>query len=369
MANFRKGGNIMIVDDTPANLRLLEGILGEEGYNVRPFPGGRFALKAAQNDPPDLILLDINMPEMNGYEVCAKFKSEEKTRDIPIIFISALNEVKDKMEAFSTGGVDYITKPFQFEEVQARVDTHLQLRYLQTELERHNNELETLVHKKMKEVLSAKEEISQAQLAIIMAMSKIAESRDDDTGKHIERVQAFCQIISEKISTKPDYQEIVDAEYIRNLAQASPLHDIGKVGIPDSVLCKPGKLTDEESDIMRTHTVLGSETLEAVQSEYPNNAFINMGIDVARSHHEKWNGKGYPDGLAGDDIPLCARIMAIADVYDALRSERCYKEGFPHEKSRDIIIGGAGTHFDPDLCEIFKKVELDFKATHKLMNT
>jgi putative two-component system response regulator len=369
MAAVRKGANIMIVDDTPANLRLLEGILSEEGYNVRPFPGGRFALKAAQNDPPDLILLDINMPEMNGYEVCTKFKSEEKTRDIPIIFISALNEVKDKMEAFSTGGVDYITKPFQFEEVQARVDTHLQLHYLRMELERHNNELESLVQEKIREILSAKEEISQAQLATIVAMSKIAESRDDDTGKHIERVQAFCQILSDKMSEYSEYQDVVDAEYMRNLAQASPLHDIGKVGIPDSVLCKPGKLTDEESDIMRTHTVLGSETLEAVQSEYPNNAFINMGIDVARSHHEKWNGKGYPDGLAGDDIPLCARIMAIADVYDALRSERCYKEGFPHEKSRDIIIGGAGTHFDPDLCEIFKKVELDFKATHKLMNT
>ncbi|MFP6583970.1 MAG: response regulator, partial [Candidatus Hydrogenedentota bacterium] len=343
MEKVRNGTNIMIVDDTPANLRLLDGMLGDEGYSVRPFPSGRFALKAALHDPPDLILLDINMPEMNGFEVCRELKSDPKTKDIPVIYISALDDVKDKIEAFETGGVDYITKPFQFDEVQARVETHLQLRYLQMELERHNNQLEILVDEKVKEVLNAKEEISQAQLATIVAMSKIAESRDDDTGKHIERVQAFCRIISERMSTKPKCQEIINEEYIGNLVQASPLHDIGKVGIPDSILCKPGKLTDEEFDIMRTHTTLGSETLEAVRSEYPNNSFINMGIDIARSHHEKWNGKGYPDGLAGDDIPLCARIMAIADVYDALRSERCYKEGFTHEKSRNIIIGDAGT--------------------------
>ena len=361
--------NIMIVDDTLANLRLLEGMLRDKGYNVRPFPRDRFALNAAKNDPPDLILLDINMPEMNGFEVCDVLKEADDTRDIPVIFISALNEIKDKIDAFSAGGVDYVTKPFQFEEVQARVDTHLKLRRLQVELERHNGQLESLVQEKIGEVLEAKEEISQAQLATIVAMSKIAESRDDDTGKHIERVQAYCRTLAVKLHTMPEYERIIDDEYIENLSQASPLHDIGKVGIPDAVLCKPGKLTDEEFETMETHTVLGAETLQAVKAQYPNNAFVNMGIEIARSHHEKWNGMGYPDGLSGEEIPLCARIMTVADVYDALRSDRCYKKAFSHEKSRDIIQNDSGTHFDASLANAFLDIEREFDAINERMNS
>ena len=357
--------NIMVVDDTPANLRLLQGMLCEQGYNVRPCPKGKLALKAAENRPPDLILLDINMPEMNGYEVCERLKADDKLAEIPVIFISALNEMMDKVKAFGAGGVDYITKPFQFEEVQARVETHLKLRKCQVELKRHNDNLAELVREQIKETLEAKKQASDAQLATILAMSKIAEARDDDTGKHIERTQTYCRALAVKLREKPEYHDVIDESYIENMFHASPLHDIGKVAIPDAILCKPGKLSEDEFEIMKGHTSSGSQTLRTVSERYPDNTFVNMGIAIAQSHHEKWNGAGYPEGLEGEDIPLCARIMATADVYDALRSERCYKKPFPHEKSRNIILEDTGIHFDPSLGETFIEIEQEFNDIHE----
>jgi putative two-component system response regulator len=357
--------SIMIVDDTPANLKLLEGMLREQGYSTRPCPRGRLALRAAESEPPDLILLDINMPEMNGYEVCEQLKANEKLADIPVIFISALNETMDKIKAFAVGGVDYVTKPFQFEEVQARVETHLELRRNRLELKRHNHNLEELVQEQVEQILRGKESLSDAQLATILAMSKIAEARDDDTGKHIERTQSYCRALAVKLRDQDGLQAVINDDFIDNLFHASPLHDIGKVAIPDAILCKPGKLTDEEFEIMKTHAAMGAETLRSVSAKYPNNAFINMGIEIAQSHHEKWSGAGYPDGLAGGDIPLSARIMAIADVYDALRSVRCYKEAFSHEKSRDIIVSDSGMHFDPTGVEAFLAIEDEFSKINE----
>lgn len=352
MASITDAGereSILIVDDTPANLELLAGMLRQKQYRVRPALSGKLALQAALNDPPDLILLDINMPEMDGYEVCRQLKADRRSADVPVIFISALNETVDKIEAFSAGGVDYVTKPFQFEEVNARVETHLKLHRLQAALENHNRNLTTLVQAQVSE-------ISEAQMAMIFALAKLSESRDDDTGGHLERVQMFCRILATQLAEATPYGEIIDGRYIENIFQTSPLHDVGKVSIPDAILLKSDKLTGEEFELMKRHTVVGAETLETVRRHYPKNMFIAMGIEVARSHHERWDGGGYPDGLTGEMIPLSARIMAVADVYDALRSRRSYKPALPHDESLGIITRGRGTQFDPDVVDAFVRI-------------
>ncbi len=344
---------IMVVDDTPANLNLLQEMLQVKDYRVLAFPDGEMALSAAAKSRPDIILLDIIMPEMNGFEVCERLKADEAIKDIPVLFISALSETADKVKAFSVGAVDYVTKPFQFEEVHARVETHLHLRRLQLELKKHNLHLEELVTEKVRE-------ISDSQLATIHALSKLVESRDDDTGHHIERTQIFSKALAETLRKNPRYAGSINDTFVENIYRASPLHDIGKVGIFDNILLKPGKLTVEEFEIMKTHTIIGANTLQSARNKYPKNAFINMGISIARSHHERWDGSGYPDGLVGEDIPFSARIMAVSDVYDALRSKRPYKPAFTHEKSCEIIMEGAGQHFDPAVIEAFTAVEAEF---------
>ena len=345
--------DILAVDDTVANVLLLAKMLKERGHRVRVAPSGKLALSAVQVQPPDLILLDINMPEMNGYEVCEQLKANERWKDIPVLFISALNETVDKVKAFKVGGVDYINKPFQFEEVEARVETHLQLRRLQLALKKHNHHLEELVQEKVAE-------ISNSQLTTIFALAKLAEKRDDNTGNHIEHTRIYCKILAQELQKHPRFQKVIDDIFVQNIFYASPLHDIGKVGIPDNILLKPGKLTPEEYEKMKVHTVLGTETLDMVRNQYPGNYFLNMGIAITRSHHEKWDGTGYPDKLAGESIPLEARIMAVADVYDALRSQRPYKPAFTHEQSCEIILGESGRHFDPVIIDVFKTIEKQF---------
>jgi putative two-component system response regulator len=356
MKNINKNEyfSILVVDDTPANLDVLNEMLAKEGYDIRLVTSGKAALRVVQNLIPDLIILDINMPEMNGYEVCKKLKEDNYLKEIPVIFISALNETLDKVKAFSIGGVDYVTKPFQYEEVQARVKTHLKIHQLQTELEKHNEHLEELVKEQVKEIY-------ESQMATIFALAKLSESRDNDTGKHLERVQYICRLISTELSYNTKYKDIITPDYIENIFYACPLHDIGKVGIKDDILLKPGKFTPEEFEYMKTHSVLGAETLEAVHKSYPNNTFINMGIDIARYHHERWDGSGYPDGLSGDNIPLCARIMSIADVYDAVRSKRCYKSSHSHEETSEIIIKESDNQFDPDIIESYKEIQEELK--------
>ena len=354
-------GNILIVDDTPANLQLLVQMLRNQGYNPRPVPSGKLALQAAAMEPPELILLDIMMPEMDGYEVCRHLKENDLLRDIPVIFLSALSETFDKVKAFQAGGVDYVTKPFQWEEVHARVETHLRLWRMQNELQGYNHLLEEKVQEQVRE-------ISESQMTTIFALAKLAEHRDEDTGKHLERVQIFCRILSTELSKQPKYCQRISSTYINNIFHASPLHDIGKVGIPDSILLKAGKLTPDEFEIMKHHAQIGAETLEEVRMKYPNNSFITMGIDIAHFHHEKWDGSGYPGGLAGEQIPLSARIMAVADVYDALRSQRCYKPPFSHEKSRTIILELSGVQFDPEVVNVFILKEEEIKTIRDEMN-
>lgn len=345
--------SILVVDDVAANLTLLSGMLKEKGYRVRPVPSGKLALKAVEHEAPDLILLDITMPEMDGFEVCRRLKQDTRFRDIPIIFISALTETLDKVKAFGSGGVDYVTKPFQFEEVEARVETHLKLR-------RYQAHLEELVDEQV-------EEISASQISTIFALSKLAESRDRETGEHLERVQIYCKMLAEELRQEERYARVIDAAFIDNIFNASPLHDIGKVATPDHILMKPGKLSPEEFDIMRKHSLIGATTMEAVRDMYQKNAFINMGISIARSHHECWNGTGYPDRLKEEEIPLAARIMAVADVYDALRSNRCYKGPLSRDQSRKIIESGSGTKFDPVLVKAFLALEEEFDSVGRKM--
>ncbi len=353
MNNENPTATIMVVDDTPANLQLLEEMLQDRSYRMIQFPRGAMALRAAAKNPPDLILLDIMMPEMDGFEVCRRLKADETLKDIPVLFISALDGADDKVKAFAAGGMDYVTKPFQEEEVLARIKTHLELCRVRRELEKHNANLEDLVREKV-------QEISDSQLATILAVSKLVAYRDDETGGHIERTREFCRLLAGQLATMPCYAKRISHAFIDNIYHAAPLHDIGKVGIADNILLKPGKLTPEEFEVMKTHTIIGATTLQTVRTRYPKNAFINMGIALTRSHHEKWDGSGYPDGLVGEDIPLSGRIMAIADVYDALRSDRPYKEAIPHEKSCRIIEEGAGRHFDPAVVAAFTPLKSEF---------
>jgi putative two-component system response regulator len=344
---------ILIVDDTPENLRVLLQLLKHQGYKVRAAPNGKLALQAAASDPPDLILLDIMMPEMDGYEVCRRLKQDEQLREIPVVFLSALGETLDKVRAFDAGGVDYVTKPFQFEEVRARVEIHLRMRGLQVQLEAHNRQLQDRVEEQVRE-------ISDSQMATIVALARLAESRDKGTGKHIERVQIYCRLLATCLREHPARQEKVNEAFIENIFRASPLHDIGKVAIRDSILLKPGPLTPSEFDEMKSHTTLGAQTLEEVQKAYPKNGFVRMGIEIARSHHERWDGTGYPHGLAGTAIPLSARIMAVADSYDAARSRRFYKPALPHAECCAAIYRRSGTYLDPVVVEAFGAVEARF---------
>jgi putative two-component system response regulator len=343
-----QGANILVVDDTVENLALLTRMLKDCGYMVRPVPNGRLALQAVKGEKPDLILLDVTMPEMDGYEVCRRLKEDPQLSEIPVLYISALSQTSEKLKAFEAGGVDYITKPFQFEEVKARVETHLKLHRLQMGLEGQ-------VQKQVKE-------ITELQMGMIFGLAKLAEARDNDTGKHLERIQILCRLFAGELSKHSNFSELINSTYCDMIFNASPLHDIGKVGIPDNILLKPGRLTPEEFEIMKTHTTIGCQTLKEVHQRFPNNEFLNMGIKIAHYHHEKWNGQGYPDGLKGNDIPLCARIMAVVDVYDAVRSKRVYKPPCSHQATCEIIQRDSGTHFDPALVEVFIELQNQFYA-------
>jgi putative two-component system response regulator len=264
-----------------------------------------------------------------------------------------MQDTDAKVLAFNHGGVDYATKPFIFEELLARVSTHIELHQLQQELEQRNESLNQTV-------FAQQQEISAAQLSTIVALAKLAESRDDDTGLHIDRVGAFSRRLAQATQNHSTRNTELDDHYVEMIYHASALHDIGKVGIADAILQKPGKLNSDEFDIMKTHPTIGFQTLETIVKSYPNNQMVGMGSDIAKSHHEKWNGTGYPEGLSGEAIPLSARIVAIADVYDALRSKRPYKTPFSHQQAVDIILEGRGVHFDPELIMLFENIHHEF---------
>lgn len=360
MVNEINNPIVMIVDDVPENLMLLVNTFEDQNYRIKAFLSGKMAIDSALKNPPDLILLDVMMPDVDGYEVCKILKKDKRFEEVPIIFISALSESFDKVKAFNVGGVDYVSKPFDANEVKARVKVHLTLRLLQNKLLNYNMKLKSIVKEQVKE-------ISESQLAIISAMTKLAEARDDDTGRHIERTQTFCKLLAEELQKKVEFKEIIDDDFIYNIYYSSPLHDIGKISIPDNILLKPGRLTLEEFEKMKHHAIIGRDYLVEAFNKSPKNSFLKMGVEIAGSHHEKFDGSGYPNGISGINIPLSARIMALADVYDALRSKRVYKEAFSHEESVNIIMDGRGTHFDPVIVDAFLNLENEFNFIRESM--
>jgi putative two-component system response regulator len=356
-----QGSKILMVDDSPDNLRLLTAVLKRGGLVPRPVTSGRQAIKAAQADPPDLVLLDVRMPEMSGVEVCLQFKQNERLCGIPVIFISGLQGSDDKVEGFRAGGVDFVSKPFQEEVVLARIKTHLRLRRLQLALVSQNAQLEQRIAEQVKTVTAS-------HLATIFALAKLAEARDDDTGQHIERVRAFSRMLGERMRELGLHVTELTSAFIENLYLTASLHDIGKVGTPDAILLKPGKLSPDEFKEMRKHCALGARTLAAVLEHHTDNQFLRMGAEVARSHHEWWDGTGYPDGLQGAAIPLAARIVALADFYDALTSKRCYRPAISHEDTCRMVQVGTGTHFDPDVATAFVGLEGEFRRIRHEMH-
>jgi putative two-component system response regulator len=361
LADDGRGSSILVVDNDPENLRLLAAVLKHGRLVPRPVLSGRLAIEAAVIEPPDLVLLDISMPEMSGLDVCRWFKQDDRLRDIPIIFISGLQGTDDKVEAFRAGGIDYVSKPFQEQEVLVRVQTHLRLRALQAKLASYNTQLELWVAKQA-------QAISASQMATIFALAKLAEARDDDTGKHIERIRTFGKMLAEQMREMRLHVADLTTAFIDNLYQTAALHDIGKVGIPDAILLKPGKLTPEEFVEMKKHSAIGACTLATVLQQHPDNRFLRMGVDVARSHHEKWDGSGYPDNLKGVAIPLAARIVAVADFYDALTSNRCYRPAVSHADTCRMIQESSGTHFDPDVVAAFSALNSQFRRTRYEMH-
>lgn len=326
---------LLVIDDTPSNIRvLLEGL--QDQYILSAARQGSRGLQMARQQAPDLILLDVAMPEMDGYQVFQALRDDPVTAQIPVIFVTGRNDEDDEEQGLALGAVDYITKPFRLNVVRARIQNHL-------ELKAHRDREKTSSH-----------------LNTIYAMSKLAESRDNETGDHLERTREYCRILASQLGRLNLYPETVDDDFVHCMYQASPLHDIGKVAIPDQVLKKPDRLTPEEYEVMKSHTLRGAETLASVSDLHPGNGFLKFGIEIARWHHEKWDGSGYPDNLSGTEIPLSARIMAVADVYDALTSVRCYKQAMTHQEALELIRSQSGKHFEPALVNALNDIQHEF---------
>ena len=345
---------VLVVDDTPDNLSLMGGLLRDH-YHVKVANQGEKALKIAQGEqPPDLILLDIMMPGMDGYEVCRRLKANLHTRDIPVIFLTARADMEDERQGLALGAVDYITKPISPPILLARVATHLALKASADFLRDKSAYLE-------REVALRTLEVQAIQDVTIMAMTSLAETRDNETGNHIRRTQLYVKALAEHLRDHPRFAHLLTDRMVDLLYKSAPLHDIGKIGIPDAILLKPGKLTVQEFEVMKTHTTLGRNAIEEAERRLGMRvAFLSVSKEIAYSHQEKWDGSGYPEGLKGDAIPVSARLMAVADVYDALISKRVYKPAFPHEQACATIVKGRGTHFDPDMVDAFVEIAQDF---------
>jgi putative two-component system response regulator len=347
---------ILIVDDEPANLFLLTGLLRPE-YLVRAANSGESALRAAASEPrPDLVLLDVMMPGMDGHAVLARLREAPATADIPVIFLTALADASDEQRGLQLGAADYIAKPIKPAVVLARVRTQIEAKRGRDWLRDQNASLEAEVARRM-----AENDITQ--LVSIRALAHLAETRDPETGNHILRTQAYVHALATRLRDHPRFAAFLSQHNIDLLTKSAPLHDIGKVGIPDSILQKPGPLTPAEWTIMKTHARLGSDAIESAEADVDKPvAFLILAKEIAHWHHEKWDGSGYPDGLKGDSIPYAARLMALADVFDALISPRVYKPALPFDQARDIIAAGRGQHFDPDATDAFLAGFDDFVA-------
>jgi putative two-component system response regulator len=343
MQNERK--KVVLVDDNPVNLKLARNTLMEQ-YEVFTVPSAEKLFQLLERTLPDLILLDVLMPEINGYEAIETLKGNPRTADIPVVFLTSKTDTISELEGFSLGAVDYISKPFSPQLLLKRVEVHLLLESQKSELKNLNENLQQLVDEKTGEVL-------ELQNAVLITMANLVECRDDVTGGHVERTEHFLRILVEEMINQNIYKDILDTWDIRLFLQSSKLHDVGKIAIKDGVLLKPGPLTKEEFDEMKKHTIFGETVIEKIQQNARESIFLTHAKIMAGTHHEKWDGSGYPRGIAGSNIPLQGRLMAFVDVYDALISDRPYKKAFPPEQAVGIITGACGTQFDPSLKNVF----------------
>ena len=375
---------VLVVDDTPENLTVL-GELLQPQYRVRVANSGQRALQVAVSDPrPDLVLLDVMMPGMDGYAVIEALRANPETRDVPVIFVTAMDSDQDEKRGLELGAVDYITKPIRPAIVLARVNAHMELKQARDWLKNQNTWLESEVARRMRDN-QVMQDVS------IRALASLAEARDMETGQHIRRTQAYVEVLVEQLRPHPRFASFLTPDMGQMVIKAAPLHDIGKVGIPDSILLKPGRLSEAEFELMKAHSRIGGDAIDLAMRDELGEAgvriiqdhiapgiaddaqalqafeklplaFLAVAREIALWHHEKWDGGGYPDGLAGDAIPIPARLMALADVFDALASQRMYKPAFSFEESVNIIAEGSGGHFDPDVVAAFLARRHDFRA-------
>lgn len=344
---------ILIVDDSDINLRILEQLLKRD-YELVRATGGEECLARVRDSSPDLVLLDIMMPGMDGYEVCRQIKASPIGEFTPVLLVSAKRSTGERLRGYEVGADDYIVKPFDHDELLAKVRIQFRLRaaleglwLANGRIQQFNAELENLVRQRSAEVVATRD-------VAIFALAKLAESRDPETGEHLERMRNYCRILADELRKGGPYRHQIGETFVEDLYQSSPLHDIGKVGISDAVLLKPGPLTPDEFEVMKQHTVIGAKALEEAVRHNSSGGFLAMAIEITRHHHERFDGRGYPDGLAGTAIPLPARIVALADVYDALTSARVYKPAFDPEVARQMIEEEDGKHFDPVIVAAFR---------------
>jgi putative two-component system response regulator len=326
---------ILIVDDNAISLEALRHALTSAGHQVDAAENGIEALAMICDGSHRLVISDWMMPEMDGLELCRRVRSEHLPSYVYFMLLTARNGIESAVEGLSAGADDFLTKPFDPDELRVRVRAAERVLSLET------------------------------RDVAIFALARLAESRDPETGAHLERVRTYARIIARHLAKQPAFQSEVTGEFVRLIYLTSPLHDIGKVGIPDSVLLKPGRLSDREFEIMKTHTTIGADTLNAAVQQFPDVAFLRMGRDIALTHHERYDGSGYPGRMLGNQIPLSGRIVALADVYDALTSKRVYKQAFAHEVSRGLLVDEAGKHFDPRIVEAFVANEDEFSAVRE----
>lgn len=349
--------NILIVDDTTSNLIILAEMIKSIGYIARPVTSVKQALSAISVNKPHLILLDISMPEVDGFEFCEMLKQDTTLSDIPIIFISALNTTEDKVKGFKLGAVDFISKPFELEEITLRINTHLKIFQMQNELKEHNKRLLKMFNDQI-------EQVTEDQKNLIFTLTSLMESRMYGQETHIEDMVRFTKLLALSLQFSPKFEKQVTASFIDNIVMMAPLHDVGMAKIRDTIILKEGKLTRQEREIMQDHTILGEKCLRELYEKNKSES-MEMAIDIAKYHHERWDGTGYPCGLKGEEIPLSARIVSVVDVYDVLTSNTIYRKSFTHEEAIEIMKQKSGKSFDPEIMKVFLKVHNQFRKEKK----
>lgn len=330
-ATQRAATKVLIVDDEPISLEILGNLLTEMGYEYQSASDGREALERMRHFTPSIVISDVEMPNLDGVSLCREIRRRPSIQYTYVILVTCRSEHESLLMGLDAGADDYLSKPINADELRLRMNAGMRLLSL------------------------------EGREMMIFSLAKLAESRDDDTGEHLERMREYAKLIAAELTRVPKFADKIDGQFVQLIYLTSPLHDIGKVGIPDSILRKPGKLTPEEFEVMKEHTRIGGDTLKASAQAYSEASFLWMAYEIAIHHHERWDGTGYPNGLKGEQIPLAARVVSIADVYDALRSKRVYKPSFSHEKSMGIILEGRGSQFDPDIVDAFIKVEAQIR--------